>query len=110
MRAHYQCAIWKQAIEDPPDVDPCDYGWMKDQETKMLKPSYLPSSIQTAPDYVLKLVCCSCASENPCRSKSCGNNAAKLTCTVFGQCQVSVNCHNEETKNVENEYSEEEQL
>ncbi len=46
MRAHYQCAIWKCALEQPPDIDPCDYGWMKDEETKMLRPVYLPDSRQ----------------------------------------------------------------
>ena len=83
MRAHYQCAIWKQALEKPPDIDPCAYGWIKDEEAKTLKPVYLPSSKQPEPSYVLKLVRCSCVSENPCRSKACGCNAARLAYTVF---------------------------
>ena len=110
MRAHYQCAIWKQALEEPPDADPCAYGWIKDEETKTLKPVYLSLSEQPAPSYVPKLVCCSCASENPCKTKAFGCNAARLACTAFCWCQAGVNCRNDETKNIEDEFSAEEQF
>ena len=83
MRAHYQCAIWKKALEAPPEVDPCEYGCMTDDETKTFTPLSLPSSTQPAPDYLLKRLCYSCASENPCRNKACGCSAARLACTIF---------------------------
>ncbi len=58
-RAHFQCAIWR-AFEEPPNLDPTEYGWFK---AKSLQPVMLPPSRLSAPDYILKLVCCSCASE-----------------------------------------------
>ena len=109
MRGYYQCAIWKQALEAPPDVDPTDYGWVRDEETKSLKPVHLPASRQPAPSYVLKLVCCSCVSQKSCLTKVCGCNAAKLTCTVFCKCEAGAQCHNEETKNTQDESDEGEQ-
>lgn len=97
-RAHYQCAIWRRALQDPPNIDPTEYGWVKDKETRSLQPVTLPPSRQPAPDYILKLVCCSCASETPCHSKACGCVAANLACTTFCLCQGSAICNNEQTK------------
>ena len=34
MRAHFQCAIWLQAMEaDPPALEPTEYGWTKPPTT-----------------------------------------------------------------------------
>ena len=95
-RAHYQCAIWK-SLDNPPNLDPTNLGWIKDIETKSLLPTTLPPTRKAAPDYVLKLVSCSCASETPCRTKICGCVAANLPCTIFCRCQGNVNCKNEQT-------------
>ena len=32
-RAHFQCAIWRRALQEPPNVDPTKYGWFKDEQT-----------------------------------------------------------------------------
>ena len=100
-RAHFQCAIWRKALQEPPNLDPTEYGWSRDEDTKSLQPVMLPSSKSPAPDYVLKLVCCSYASESPCSSSRCGCVAANLACTVFCHCQGGSVCRNEQTRVVE---------
>ena len=100
-RAHLQCAIWRKALQEPPSLDPTEYGWLKDEETKSMQPVMLPSTKSPAPDYILKLICCSCASESPCRSGKCGCVAANLACTVFCHCQGSSACKNEQTRAME---------
>jgi len=97
-RAHFQCAIWRKALQEPPNLDPTKYGWSRDEDTKSLQPVMLPSSKSPAPDYILKLVCCSCASESPYSSSKCGCVAANLACTVFCHCQGSSVCRNEQTR------------
>ena len=94
-RAHFQCAIWSRALEDPPNLDPTVYGWFKNVETKSLQPVMLPPSRLSAPDYILKLVCCSCTSERSCHSSRCGCVAANLACTAFCHCQGSYICNND---------------
>ena len=106
-RAHFQCAIWKSALLDPPDLDPTQYGWSRDEETKSLLPVVLPPTISPAPDYILKLVCCSCASDAPCSTSKCGCVAANLACTAFCHCQGSFVCGNEPTKLIEAESDDE---
>ena len=50
-RAHFQCAIWRRALmQEPPNLDPTEYGWFKDDVTKslqpvMLLPTKLPAQI-----------------------------------------------------------------
>ena len=71
-RAHFQCAIWRKALQEPPNLDPTEYGWFRDEEAKSLQPVTLPLSKPPAPDYILRLVCCSCTSERLCHSSRCG--------------------------------------
>ena len=108
-RAHFQCAIWRKALQEPLNLDPTEYGWCKDEETKSLQPVTLPPSKLPAPDYILILVCCSCASERPCHSSRCGCVAAHLACTAFCHCQGSSSiCKNEQTRAVIEESDEDE--
>ena len=72
-RAHFQCAIWRRAlIQEPPNLDPTEYGWFKDEVTKSLQPVMLPPTKPPASDYIPKLVCCSCSSAQPCHSSRRG--------------------------------------
>ena len=82
-------------------LDPTKFGWPKNKNTKSLEPVMLPASTAPAPDYILKLVCCSCASDSPCATSNCGCVAANLTCTAFCHCQCSSVCKNEQTKAAE---------
>ena len=96
-RAHFQCATWRKVLQESPNLDPTEYGWCKDEETKSLQPVPLPPSKLPAPDYILKLVCCSCGSERPRHSSRRGCVAAHLACTAFCQCQGSSICKSELT-------------
>ena len=59
-RAHLQACVWKQATElDPPDLNPGDYGWEKNEATKSLNPNMLPKNIKFAPLEVQQLIKCS---------------------------------------------------
>ncbi len=71
-RAHYQAALWRYATcPDLPDIDPSQYGWEKDFVTWTLAPIQLPPDTPIAPDSLLKILCCNCESEEPCKSKRC---------------------------------------
>ena len=96
-RAHYVCCTWKMALQDPPIMNPTEYGWVKDDISNSLQPTMLPPATKPAPDYILKLVRCSCSSAMPCRSKVCSCNAARIACTYFCSCQASGACRNEQT-------------
>ena len=94
-------------MQEPPNLDPTEYGWLKDEVTKSLQPVMLPPTKLPAPDYILKLVCCSCSSAQPCHSSRCGCVAANLACTTFCHCQGGSICNNEQTRATE-EVDEEE--
>lgn len=50
-RAHLQCAIWKRALQEPPSLDPTQYGWIKDEGTKSLQSVMISASKSPAPVY-----------------------------------------------------------
>ena len=102
-RAHLQAAIWKYSLDaDPPTLDPCNYGWMKDPLSHMgsLEPITVPTGTPIAPEDILKLIRCGCDSAQPCKSQRCSCNAAQIACTAFCKCQGSHHCYNVKT----NEY------
>ena len=38
LRAHYQACIWNHCMSStPPDLNPCDFGWKKDNVNECLK-------------------------------------------------------------------------
>ena len=86
-RAHLQAAIWRSSDSvDPPMIDPCDYGWYKDEENKSLMPVMFPVGAKPAPDNVLKLICCTCSSVEPCQTARCSCNKAQMSCSKFCLC------------------------
>ena len=101
-RAHFQTCIWKSSMEpDPPNLDPTKFGWRKDKLAKLLTPVTLPADTLLAPASVLKLICCGCASDQPCASGRCGCYTAQLACTVFCSCFITSNCQNVWTKSAD---------
>ncbi len=99
-RAHLQTFIWKNALElHPQQLEPTDYGWMKEASMKSLRPTTVPVDTPLAPNDILKMIRCTCSSETPCKSSRCGCNRAKLACTMFCSCQNSTACYNEQTIN-----------
>ena len=87
-RAHYQAAIWKNSDKlNPPPLDPCDYGWYKDEDTRCLLPVMIPSGIKAAPSEVLKLIRCNCSSDSPFSPSSrCSSAKAQMFCSEFCKC------------------------
>lgn len=98
-RAHLQTCIWKNALElDPPNLDPTNYGWIKEDSTKSLLPTTVPANVNLAPNAILKLIRCTCTSVMPCKSSRCGCNNANLACTIFCSCHASIECCNEQSR------------
>ena len=94
-------------MQEPPNLDPTEYGWFKDEVTKSLQPVMLPPTKLPAPDYILKLVCCSYSSAQPCHSSRCVCVAGNLACTTFCHCQGGSICNNEQTRDTEEVNKEE---
>lgn len=92
LRTHFQVCIWTYAADlSPPSLDPLQHGWMKDTVNKILIPGMVPSGSPPAPDYVLKLIKCSCGN---CGSSRCSCVSARLPCTVFCKCEGGGDCLN----------------
>ncbi|XP_066927982.1 uncharacterized protein [Clytia hemisphaerica] len=99
LRAHYQACIWNSCLDErPPEMDPTKYGWTKDDINECLLPTMFPESVFAAPDAVLQMIKCNCASESPCSRQNCTCASAKLSCNKFCKCYESENtCCNEWT-------------
>ena len=75
-RAHLQTCIWKAALdEDPPDLDPANFGWIRDDSNKSLTPVTVPCGVQPAPPDFLKLIRCG---DQTCSSRRCRCASAQL--------------------------------
>ena len=91
-RAHNQAIIWRSLdSDDVPDLDPETFGWKKNMSTKSLTPVAIPESVPLAVDYLLKLICCGCSSQNPCSKRCSCKSAGYPRCSVFCVC-YSVGC------------------
>jgi len=100
LRAHLQMAIWRHSLNaDPPDLDPTSYGWSKDEASASLSPTTVQDGVTLAPEQLLKLIRCSCKSDNACKSSRCSCTGANLPCSVFCICQSRLQCNN--PKNVD---------
>ena len=105
-RAHLQICIWKHALDlNAPDLDPVQYGWKKDENTKSLVAVTVPSDTELAPSYIQELIKCSCSSDPPCVSANCGCNKAGLACSVFCTCKMT-ECYRTQTNADEEEDSD----
>jgi len=96
LRAHYQVAVWRSAAyPDHPDMDPSQYGWEKDLITRSLVPIQLPPNTPIAPDGLLRTLCCSCDSEESCKTKRCSCHKNNTGCAIFCKCaECDTGCHN----------------
>ena len=101
-RCHYQVCNWKSALlPDPPSMSPTEFGWETDIENKTLLARSLPDATALAPDYILKLIRCSCHSGVPCKAGNCSCLRNQLTCTVFCACEGSRLCCNPYTEHTD---------
>ena len=97
-RAHLQAAIFKFALHpDPPDLNPLDYGYYMNADTKKLELIGIPINVSPAPESILKMIKCGCSSSKPCSTARCSCYAARLSCSVFCSCHGDSDCKNPET-------------
>ena len=110
-RAHHQTAQWKTALTgDPPSIDARNYGYEEDLHNKMLFPLNMSPGTPYAPDYILKLIRCSCGSTgaaNPCKGSNCSCAGNQIPCTIFCNCGGGKTCHNHFNANTEDEIDDE---
>ena len=97
-RTHLQLAIFRSALHpDPPDLNPVDYGYYMNADTKRLELIGIPVNVSPAPESVLNMIKCGCSSSTPCSTSRCSCYAARLSCSVFCSCHGDSNCKNPET-------------
>ena len=95
LRAHLQLSHWYAALEtNPPDLDPINFGFEADERNKVLNPLPLPSEVETAPDFVLRLLKCGCESSQPCKGGNCKCYNRQRPCTMFCTCSGGEDCKN----------------
>ena len=98
--AHFQACIGKAALDqEPPNLDPLKFGWVKDDLAKSLCAVPLPQDVPLAPAELLKMIQCMCSSDQFCSSLRCGCVSGQLPCSLFCKCGVSDSCCNQMTKN-----------
>ena len=98
-RAHLQVAIWRVALaSDPPVLDPSAYGWSQEEGTTSLTATTVSDGVTLAPNDLLNMIRCSCASEMACKSQRCSCNSSSLACTAFRLCQGGHTCCNNHTQ------------
>ena len=94
--------IWKSAADcRPPDVDPTEFGWHRDENQLTLRPATVLPNVAVAPDYVLQMIRCGCAAidyDKKCSTMRCCCANASISCTVSCGCQGdSFGCGNKFT-------------
>jgi len=84
---HYQAILWRSLEENNlPHLDPEEFGWKREVETKTLTAVTLHGNVACAPDYVLGMIKCGCSGDRPCSRKCSCKDVANLRCTIFCAC------------------------
>jgi hypothetical protein len=78
-------------------LDHLQFEWMQEEGSTSLAPKTFGEDIMLAPPDILKLMKCSCFSQDPCRTRRCGCTRANIPCTVFCACEEGSLCCNELT-------------
>ena len=68
-------------------------GWIKDEKNECLVPVLFPDHTPPAPDVLLEMIRCNCATDTPCSQRSCSYTNAQLSRTKFCKC-YSRTCFN----------------
>ena len=72
-RPHFQACKWKAALdEEPPNLDPLKFGWVKHDPAKSFCAVPLPQDVRLASAELLKVIQCMCSSDQTCSSLRCG--------------------------------------
>ena len=95
-RAHYVAIMWENCVSGcPPELDPCDYGWERDNVDQSLRPKMLPTDVDVAPEEVLQMTRCKCVSSQ-CKTNRCSCVKLGVNCSEFCGCH---NCDNQKDIN-----------
>ena len=104
-------AILNSALnQNPPKLDPVNFGWAKESNTKLLIPLAIPLNHPLAPAQTMQMIRCGCASDQPCAGAICGCYSVQLACTVFCICRTTSNCFNHSTKYAVESYDDDIQV
>ena len=81
-------------------MDPSEYGLPKNQVMNILVPVLAVPAVALAPVTVLRLITCSCTSDNPCLTLRRNRNQARHTFTMVYDCKQDITdqCNNDHTK------------
>ena len=75
--------MWENCLTgNPTQLNPCEYGWRRDEREKSLRPSMLPAGRKIAPDEILQTTRCKCASIE-CKTNKCSCVRTGLNCSKF---------------------------
>lgn len=95
LRAHLAAAVMKSSLDqDPPKLNPEQYGWQKPEGFDFLLPLVAPEGTTMAPPALMKLIKCGCKSQSPCSSNRCSCKQNSVRCTFLCACHSSDNCNN----------------
>ena len=86
---HQVAIMWGNCvIGNPPQLNPCEYGWERNEEQMLLRPTMLPTRIKIAPDEILQTTCCKCVLTQ-CNKNKCSCVRSGLNCSEFCDCLQS---------------------
>ena len=91
-QSHYVAVMWENCvIGNPSQLNPCWYGWERNEGEKSLRPTLLPTETKMAPGKILQTARCKCISTQ-CKNNNNDNNKcscviAGLNCSKFCDCQ-----------------------
>ena len=86
---HQVAIMWGNCvIGNPPQLNPCEYGWERNEEQMLLRPTMLPTGIKIAPDEILQTTCCKCVLTQ-CNKNKCSCVRSGLNCSEFCDCLQS---------------------
>ena len=78
-----------------PNIDPLEFGWVKDDLGKSLCAVPLPQDVPLAPAELPKMIQCMCSSDQLCSSLRCGCVSGQLLCPLFCKCGGCDSCCNQ---------------
>ena len=85
--SYHVAFMWENCvIGNPPQLNPCEYGWERNEGEKSLRPTMLQNGIKIAPDEILQTTYCKCVSTQ-CNKNKCSCVRAGLNCSEFCDCQ-----------------------
>ena len=92
LRSHLTVMIWKETMSpDPPNVDPCQYGFEQERPAGTLIPRTVEARVSLAVGFLLQLIQCGCSLNSACKTMTCTCTSG-LSCFVFCSCSVNESC------------------